>query len=60
MIVLSSLLALPWLILCSGVLVGASVSWKLMYHRRGGLTVPVLSHIFADLGVVVAAWARTQ
>ncbi len=60
MIVLSSLLTLPWLMLCFGVLVVASFSWKLMYHRRRCLTVPVLSHIFADLGVVVAAWARTQ
>ncbi len=60
MIVLSSVLALPWLILCFGVLVGASFVWKLLSHSRRGLAVPVLSHILADLGVVVAAWARTQ
>jgi hypothetical protein len=60
MIVLSSLLSLPWLIVCFCVLVGASISWKLMCHRTGGLTVAVVSHILADFGVVVAAWARTQ
>lgn len=60
MIVLSALLTLPWLILCFGVLAGASFAWRLIYHKSRGLTVPVLSHILADLGVVVAAWARTQ
>jgi hypothetical protein len=60
MIVLSSLLSLPWLTVCFGVLVGASFSWQLMCHRTRGITVAVISHILADLGVVVAAWARTQ
>ena len=60
MIVLSSLLTLPWLILCFCVLVGASFSWRLMCHRTRGLTVAVVSHMLADLGVVVAAWARTR
>jgi membrane protease YdiL (CAAX protease family) len=60
MIVLSSLLALPWLIICFGVLVGASFVWRLIYHKTRGLTVVVASHILADLGVVVATWARTQ
>jgi hypothetical protein len=60
MIVLSSLLTLPWLVLCFGALVGCSLSWTLLSHRRRGLTVPLLSHMFADLGMIVAAWARTQ
>ncbi len=59
-LVLSSLITPPWLILCFGVLVGASLVWKRLCHCRRGLTVPVLSHILADLGVIVAAWARTQ
>jgi len=60
MIVLSSLLTRPWLIVCFCVLVGASFSWRLMCHRTRGLTVAVISHIIADFGVVVAAWAKTR
>lgn len=60
MIVLSSLLTLPWLIVCFCVLMGASFSWRLMCHRTRGLEVAVVSHILADLGVVVAAWAQAQ
>lgn len=60
MIVLSSLLTLPWLMLCFGVLMGASFTWQLMAKRSGSVMLPAVSHILADLGVVVAAWARTQ
>ncbi len=60
MLVLSSLLTFPWLVLCFGVLVGASFAWRLMYHKSRCLTVPAVSHILADLGVVMAAWASTQ
>lgn len=60
MIVLSSLLTLPWLLLCFGVLVGASFAWERMARASGSITVPIVSHILADLGVVIAAWARIQ
>lgn len=60
MIVLSSLLSIPWLILCFVVLAGASFAWKLMERIGGSITVPVVSHILADLGIVLAAWARTR
>lgn len=60
MLVLSSLLALPWLFLCFAVLVAASLWWKQVARTTNGLTIPTLSHVLADLGVVIAAWARTQ
>ena len=59
MIVLASLLSLPWLILCFCVLTGASFAWKWMHDKSHSLLIPTASHILADLGVVVAAWART-
>ena len=59
MIVLASLLSFPWLILGFAVLAGASYGWKLMAVKSRSLSIPVISHSLADLGVVVAAWART-
>lgn len=58
--VLSSLLTIPWLIVCFCVLVVASFAWNVICQRTRGLAIGVVSHILADLGVVVAAWARTQ
>jgi len=40
--------------------VGASFAWQRMANQSGSLTLPAVSHILADLGVVVAAWARTR
>ena len=60
MIVLSSLLSLPWLLLCFVVLFLASLCWKYMAQITKGLVVPTISHILADLGIVVAAWARVH
>jgi hypothetical protein len=59
MIVLSSLLTLPWLILCFAVLFSASFAWRWIDTKGRGIMISVVSHILADLGVVVAAWART-
>lgn len=55
MLVLSSLLALPWLVVCFVILAAASVMWREL-TRRCGLATPVLTHVLADLGVVMAAW----
>jgi hypothetical protein len=57
-LVLHSLLALPWLLVCFAVLTGASVAWQQMARRSGSLAGPVASHVLADVGVVVAAWLR--
>lgn len=58
MLVLYSLLSMPWLALCFVVLAVASVLWQQMAKRSGGLTLPAISHMLADLGVIVAAWLR--
>ena len=61
LIVLWSLLSIPWLLLCFVLLTGASFAWKWMASRQNGsLTAPMLSHIFADLSLVVATWMLTQ
>ena len=56
MLVLVSLLRAPWLILCFVILGAASLSWHEMSRRGAGLLTPMLSHILADFGMVVAAW----
>lgn len=57
---LSTLLTIPLLILCFAILAGSSLAWKRMARATRGVTVPAISHILADLGIVVAAWARTR
>ena len=57
-LVLYSLLTPPWLILCFGVLATASFVWQRMTARTTSLAVPIVSHVLADLGVVVVARLR--
>ncbi len=59
-LVLYSLFTLPWLLICFAVLLAASFCWKQLERATQGLTVPIVSHALADLGVVLAAWARTH
>jgi len=54
-LVLYSLLTLPWLVFCSAILLGASVVWRFMAKRAGGPIFVAVSHILADLGIIVAA-----
>jgi len=58
MLVLHSLLTLPWLILCFIVLATASFTWQQIAKRSGSLALPVASHALADLGVAIAAWLK--
>ena len=55
-LVLYSLLTVPWLIVSFIVLTTASVVWQQWVKRTGGHAVPVVSHILADLGVILAAY----
>ncbi len=55
MVVLIDLLGTMWLMVCFLVLAGASWAWKLMTERAGGLALPVLSHVLADFGIILAA-----
>jgi hypothetical protein len=59
-IVLYQLLTWPWLALSFAVLCAASVMWGEMSRRTGGLTLPIASHVLADLGIVIAALLRTR
>jgi len=56
MIVLYSLLPLPWLAACFAVLVVASWTWQRMAGECGSLWPGVASHAAADLGMVIVAW----
>ena len=58
-LVLHSLLAVPWLVVCFAVLTAASAMWHRMAGRTGGLAGPVVSHALADLGIAIAAWLST-
>ena len=55
MLVLSSLVAAPWLIFCFVALASASFAWLLLTRRSGSLAVASLSHILADLGIILTA-----
>ncbi|MDO8848266.1 MAG: hypothetical protein Q7W51_07785 [Coriobacteriia bacterium] len=55
MIVLSSLLSLPWLAICFGALAATSFLWQRLTHEAGSLVPVVASHVAADLGMVIVA-----
>lgn len=58
--VLYSLLTPAWLILCVAVLTLASLLWARLTDRSNSLAMPVLSHILADTGIILAACLRAQ
>lgn len=57
-LVLYSLLTIPWLIVSFVVLLVASMGWQRMERETGSPTIPVTSHVLADLGIIVAALLR--
>ena len=56
LLVLGSLLTVPWLAACFAVLLAASLLWERMGRRSGSVWPAIASQIAADLGVVLAAW----
>ena len=50
MLVLGSLVTIPWLIFCF-----AALAMALLPRRAERLLPATLSHIFADLGIIIAA-----
>lgn len=54
-IVLYTLLQPAWLIVGVVVIAAASVVWQRSARRCRGLIVPVLSHVLADVGIILAA-----
>ena len=57
-LVLYSLLTTPWLLVCFVILTSASFIWQQVARRANSLAVPIVSHILADLGIIVAAWLK--
>lgn len=55
-IVLFSLVNAIWLALVVTVLFSVSMQWAWMHNRYQGLAIPALTHIFADAGIIVAAF----
>jgi hypothetical protein len=55
-LVLYSLLAVPWVAACFAVLVSASWAWQRMTRQSGSLLPAIASHMAADLGMVTVAW----
>ena len=56
MIVLGQLLGGIWLFLCFCILLSASIYWRKITICSGSLIPATASHLFADLGIIVAAW----
>ncbi len=56
LLVLYTLLPVPWLAACFVVLAGAPFAWQQLERRTGSLVLPVISHMLADFGIVMAAW----
>ena len=56
MMVLTSLLKTPWLIACFITLGVTSIIWQQLTRRAEGLSVAILSHILADLGMILTVY----
>lgn len=57
-LVLYTLLSLPWLIACFVILTGASFAWQQMQKQTNSIFVPYISHALADTGVIIATLIR--
>ena len=55
-LVLFSLLSLPWLLMSFGVLYLASVVWGEATRRVGSPVPAIVSHALADSGIILAVW----
>jgi membrane protease YdiL (CAAX protease family) len=56
MLVLVTLMKAPWLVLSFAILTATSFLWREMTRHGRSLAVPIVSHILADFGIVLAAW----
>lgn len=55
-LVLYSLLPVPWLAVSFAVLATVSWLWKRLAQESGSLVPAITSHVAADLGMVIVAW----
>ena len=60
LLVLGSLLEWPYLVLVLALLFAASQVWASMTRKGGGLAGPIVSHVGADLGFILAALLRSS
>ncbi len=58
MLVLALFIRWEWCIAAFVLLVLASWIWGMTAKTRGGMVTAVVSHLLADLGIVLAAWMR--
>ena len=56
MLVLTSLITVPWLIFCFATLTAASFIWQWLTKQSRSLLPAALSHILADLGIITTAY----
>ena len=56
LLVLSSLLSTVWLIAAFFLLATVSLTWSILEEKTEGMTSGVLSHTFADFGIILATW----
>ncbi len=53
-LVLARFIKLPWLIIACVILSVVAFIWRYILLRCGGLIIPLLSHIVADISIVIA------
>lgn len=58
-LVLWTLLPMFWLLTVFVLLTAISILWSIAARRRHGQWVPLVSHILADTGIILAAWLHT-
>jgi len=56
MLVLGSLITIPWIVFCFVALTVTSVIWQHLTHRADSLYPATLAHILADLGIILTAY----
>jgi hypothetical protein len=59
LLVLQSLVGPLWMALAFLGLTAVSVFWQWLRETYGGLSAAILSHMLADLGIVLAGWWRS-
>lgn len=59
-LVLARFIKWPWLIIAFVILTMAASVWRHISSRCGGLIIPLLSHITADISIIIAIYKLIQ
>jgi membrane protease YdiL (CAAX protease family) len=54
--VLAPFITLPWLLFCFILLTATGAFWRFLTTRSDSLALPALTHLVADIAVIVVAW----